>query len=135
MKSAPLGCLFAILLGSSGCAAPPPACGPAETGAVLDTLYFGTDTPQGVVTIEQWKDFLSQVVTPSFPAGLTWWEARGQWRGASGAIQQETARLLQIAHPESRDHERSIRAIMERYRTRFRQEAVLRVRVPTCLSY
>ncbi|MBL8529464.1 MAG: DUF3574 domain-containing protein [Burkholderiales bacterium] len=36
-------------------------------------LYFGTDKPSGRVTPEDWAQFLSETVTPRFPAGLTAW--------------------------------------------------------------
>ena len=52
-------------------------CPPDQRPAVLDTLYFGTATPVGVVTEEEWRRFLAEEVTPRFPEGLTFWSMAG----------------------------------------------------------
>ena len=39
-------------------------CTPGEQAAVTETLYFGTATPQGIVTDDTWATFLREVVTP-----------------------------------------------------------------------
>ena len=49
---------------------------------VSEMLYFGTQTPDGAVTAEQWTQFLATDVTPRFPRGLTVWPAAGQWQSA-----------------------------------------------------
>ena len=47
---------------------------------ISDTLYFGFDRPGGsLVTESEWSAFLSEIVTPRFPDGLTVWQASGQW--------------------------------------------------------
>ncbi|MEK9140823.1 MAG: DUF3574 domain-containing protein, partial [Nitrospirota bacterium] len=57
--------------------------------AMQELLYFGTDTPSGHVTPEEWAQFLSETVAPRFPEGLSSWQASGQWRSASGQIIRE----------------------------------------------
>src|SRR5262245_9277744 len=78
--------LVALAAVLAGCAtAPTPACRPGEHSTVSDLLYFGMAKPTGgVVTQEEWDDFLRVTVTPRFPEGLTAWPASGQWRGADG---------------------------------------------------
>src|SRR5258708_20277879 len=82
-----------------------PACAPQKasmkrgSSLVSDTLYFGTSTSKGPVTQGQWNTFLSSVVTPRFPEGLTVWDAKGQWRGESGAIGKGPPKGLLLIHP------------------------------------
>jgi hypothetical protein len=46
-------------------------CGGDGRTAMQELLYFGTDTPSGHVTPEEWTQFLSETVTPRFPEGLS----------------------------------------------------------------
>lgn len=128
---------FALLALSllSACAAPPRACPPGADRQTLDTLYFGTAGAAGTVTAEQWHAFLKGSVTPRFAAGLTTWDAAGQWRNRSGAIERENTFVLQIVHPATADSDTALREIMAEYRARFRQEAVLRVSTEVCAAY
>lgn len=77
-----------------------PSCAPAlRTGAaedvVVEQLFFGRNMPGGqVVSDSAWINFLSEVVTPRFPDGLTVFQAAGQWRGADGKIEREASFVL-----------------------------------------
>ena len=87
----------------------------------IDTLYFGTGKPDGsVVTAAEWQQFLREEVTPRFP-GFTHWEAHGSWKD----VPEET-HVLQVVHGPG--HEGDIAAIIDAYKKRFAQEAVLQVR-------
>ncbi|GAA4341522.1 hypothetical protein GCM10023165_22270 [Variovorax defluvii] len=116
---------------------PAPAfCRPGEQALVHDTLYFGTGKPQGgVVTQHDWDDFLKSSVTPRFPQGLSVLPASGQWRGADGALVRETTYVLQLVHPDDDASDQAVRAIAADYKARFQQEAVLRARSPSCISF
>jgi len=111
-----------------------PGCAATERRLVQDLLYFGTTKPTGVVTPAEWTDFLGGVVTPRFPHGLTVWPASGQWRGTDGAIVREPSFVLSLIHPADEASETAIRAIIDEYKARCRQEAVLRVRSQACVS-
>ena len=77
---------------------------PGGTAQVQDTLYFGMSKKDGVVTDAEWQAFVDEAITPRFPDGLTVFDARGQWRGADGAIGRERSKALLIVHapgPES----------------------------------
>ena len=64
----------------AGCASAPFApCGSGEQPATSDLLYFGTAKPNGVVSAQEWAQFLERTVTPRFPQGLSVWPASGQW--------------------------------------------------------
>lgn len=138
MSSQPVRLIAALVLALSvgACASGPELkCQRGEKLAVIDSLYFGTAMRDGAVTPEQWKEFVSRVVTPRFPQGLTSWEATGQWQAASGVVDQESAHILQIAHAYTRSSETAIVEIIRSYKAEFRQEAVLRVRALGCTSF
>ena len=121
---------------SSGCStARGPACAPGEERAVSETLYFGTAKPAGVVSAEEWSGFLGTAVTPRFPQGLSVWPAAGQWQSADGSLTRENSFVLSLVHPESPAAEAAVQAIVAEYKSRFQQEAVLRVRSYACTSF
>lgn len=129
------GAVLLLALAVGACAAAQPACRSGERRAVTESLYFGTARPGGVVSADEWKEFVNQVATPRFPSGLTSWAASGQWRGASGVIEREASYVLQIIHPDAGTDERAVEEIVREYRKRFEQEAVLRVRATACISF
>ncbi|MGA8806807.1 MAG: DUF3574 domain-containing protein [Thermoanaerobaculia bacterium] len=93
----------------------------------LDTLYFGTQKPEGgVVSDAEWQQFLADEITSRFPSGLTTWEASGQWRDQHNVIERERTHIVQIVHASG--DEGKIVAIISLYKKRFAQEAVFRVR-------
>jgi hypothetical protein len=125
--------LAALALGACASGAPL-ACRPGERPAVIEALYFGAARPGGLVTREEWREFVNRVVTPRFPQGLTSWEASGQWRGASGEIEREPSHVLQLVHADTGEAERAVNEIMAAYKGQFEQEAVLRIRSGACTS-
>jgi len=56
----------------------------------------------------------------------------GQWKGASGSVEQERAEVVTLFHPGDETGLRAVREIAAEYKRRFQQEAVLRDRAPTC---
>jgi len=92
-------------------------------------LFFGTSKPDGtVVTDQEFKRFLDEVVTPRFPDGLTLLAGFGQFRNSHGNIIQERSMLLILLYPLStRDSGRKIEEIRTAYTRAFQQESVLRV--------
>jgi hypothetical protein len=127
--------LIGLVLSSAlaGCASFT-ACAPGEKSTVSDMLYFGMAKPGGTVTQDEWSAFLRTAVTPRFPAGLTAWPASGQWRGADGQVVREDSYVLNLLHPPEASGESAVQAIVAEYKTRFAQEAVLRVRSDVCVS-
>lgn len=128
--------IAAAVLLAGGCASLASApCARGEQGMVSETLYFGTAMPRGVVAAQDWEAFLRAVVTPRFPEGFTRWRAAGQWRSADGNIIGEDSYVVSIVHADDEAAERSVRAIVAEYKMRFEQEAVLRVRSRSCVSF
>ena len=119
----------------SGCAAlHRHRCRTGEQVVIHDSLYLGLDTPKGVVTADEFADFLKNAVTPRFPQGLTVWQASGQWRSKDGAIVQEASRILNLVHLDDESTEAAVLEIAAAYKSRFQQEAVLRVKAYACAS-
>ena len=110
------------------------SCGSGEQRAVQEMVYFGTDTPSGSVTPEDWTRFLTETVTPRFPEGLSFWQASGQWRAASGVMVNEPTYILSLIHPDNATTNKAMQDILSSYKTRFHQEAVLRVSSAVCAS-
>ena len=125
-----------LLTALTGCTSiQPPICSPGEHSVGLDTLYFGTAKPDGVVSLEEWATFLSDTVTPTSPEGLTSWVASGQWKTSTGFLEQERTYVLQLAHDENQEKDRAVHRIMQNYKNRFQQEAVMRIRSHACRSF
>jgi hypothetical protein len=127
---------IALSLAVAGCVSPQrPDCKRGEQAAIQDSLYFGTGTPHGAVTPEEWAEFLEHTVTPRFPQGLTVLQASGQWRASGGPIVRESTHVLLLVHPDDAQSETSIAAIVAAYRTTFQQNSVLRVTANACVSF
>lgn len=127
---------IAISLSFSACATLHKSnCASGEQSAIQDSLYFGTGKPNGVVTPEEWTRFLETTVTPRFPQGLSVSQASGQWRSANGAVISESTHLLHLVHPDDAPSEKSVTEIVAAYKLQFQQEAVLRVKARTCVSF
>jgi len=103
---------------------------------VSERLFFGRSIPGGgMVSDEEWSAFVREVVTPRFPSGLTMHSASGQWREASGKIVSEPVVIIELLHPRSEADDRAIAEIVHAYREKFHQEAVLRVRWRSRVSF
>ncbi|RMG73639.1 MAG: DUF3574 domain-containing protein [Bacteroidetes bacterium] len=89
-------------------------------------LYFGLTWPDGrLITQTQWQTFLDTCISPRFPAGLSVLSAQGQWQMEDGEVVQEGSRLVVLLHDPSR--KAALDTIVDAYKARFNQEAVLRV--------
>jgi len=127
--------LIATLVAGCATASGSYGCRPNEQSAIVDSLYFGTAMPSGQVSPVAWQKFLSDVITPRFPEGLTAWSAAGQWRNAAGELTKEDSYVLNVVHKDEAKYETAVREIIDIYKAQFRQEAVLRVRSTACTSF
>lgn len=95
---------------------------------VRTELFFGLSRPDGgMVSQREFSAFVDEVITPRFPQGLTILAGDGQWREKSGNIAHEPSRIVILVHADDRESDRSIEEIRESYKSRFRQEAVMRI--------
>jgi hypothetical protein len=103
---------------------------------VREVIYFGRNRPGGgTVSDADWRQFLDEVFTPRFPAGLTIVEATGQWRGRSGVVEREASEVVTLLHSGNDAALRALGEVVGEYKRRFQQEAVLRERAPTCARF
>jgi hypothetical protein len=95
------------------------------------TLYLGTKIGEGPgareVTDAEWDAFVKGAIVPRLPAGCTLGEARGAWRGGSGAIETEKTHTVVLVHEEGDASDAALDAIAAEWKKQFRQESVLRV--------
>jgi hypothetical protein len=141
------GPLALVLLSACAGSAPAPAgpapatmapfvCVAGDAALERDELYFGRNRKGATeVSEDEWRGFLGRVVTPRFPAGFTVWDARGQWRGADGTIEEEKSKVLAVFHPSDGPSRAAVDSIVASYRSEFQQEAVLRARTPACVGF
>jgi hypothetical protein len=123
------------LLQSPALAQGPAACRAPAAPAVRETLYFGLSRPGGLVGGDDWRRFLKDEVTPRFPEGLTVVDGQGQWRGASGAVEQEPSKVLIIDHPDTAAARRAVQAVITAYKRAFAQESVLWESEKVCAAH
>lgn len=116
--------LFVVLL----------AGGTVRAETVETTLYFGLDLPgDEVVSEEDWKGFLAEVVTPRFPDGFTVIDAYGQWRDPSvvdAPVARETTKVIVIVRPATPETSASVSEIKSLYKARFDQKSIFHTDAP-----
>jgi len=128
--------MFGTLPAQTAGSTPSPAAAKVERYYRTE-LYFGRSKADGtIVSDEEWKAFLADIVTPRFPEGFTVLHGFGQYREAGGRIISEPSEVLIVLYPsktkkESRAKLEEIRAA---YIKRFDQESVLRVDMPKRVS-
>ncbi|PYQ26373.1 MAG: DUF3574 domain-containing protein [Acidobacteria bacterium] len=123
--------VLSLLLTACATVAPP-----VENAVLADRLFCGRTIPGGgVVSDEEWSSFVADFVTPRYPQGLTIWRAEGQWREKDGTLAHEPVMVIEILHPLSLEHDRTINEIAAEYKRRFHQEAVLRVTLPARMDF
>ncbi len=96
--------------------------------AVQSTLYFGLKSTDGAGVSEQaWANFLAEVITPRFPAGLTVLQAYGQAgdkQAKPGDVLPETTKVLIIVHPNTAEAATALGEIKAEYKARFNNTGV-----------
>lgn len=98
--------------------------GPAH----LERLYFGRNIADtAVVSDSAWGTFVRDVLTPQFPEGATVWDASGQWRAPNGVLVREPSWVVELLHPATPESEARVQDVIDAYKRRFAQQAVLRM--------
>ena len=92
---------------------------------VVSRLYVGQTTPTGVVTEAEWRVFITESLTPRFPAGFTELRAHGHWRDDRGTVIEEDTRIIEIVHDGTPRNRERVRAVAADYKSRFAQQSVL----------
>jgi uncharacterized membrane protein len=113
------------------------ACPAGSAQMAKAELYFGLAIPGGgQVSAAEWQAFLDAEITGRFPDGLSVDEVSGQWRdAATGKAVKEPSRVVMIFYASSAQSETAIEAIRTAYKTRFRQDSVMRVDEVECVGF
>jgi len=99
-------------------------------------LFFGRNIggAPGVSDADFGK-FLDEEVTPRFPDGLTVIDGGGQWRGPDDVLVREASKIVFLVLPKVEPGAPRLNAVREAYKTRFRQDSVLLITQPACVSF
>src|SRR5262249_28562709 len=80
--------------------------------------------------------FVDREIMSRFPNGLTVFNAAGQWREqARDKIVREPSKVVQIVLPGQVDDIARLNEIVEAYKTRFKQQSVVMIVRPACVSF
>jgi hypothetical protein len=121
-----------LTLTVSAAAQPDLQCNGNQKSWMVAELLFGRSN----VSDAAWDRFLTAEVTPRFPDGLTVYDARGQWRNPqTKKISRERSKVVMIAMPPADDNQTRLSAIIEAYKTRFKQQSVGLIVRPSCVSF
>ena len=102
----------------------------------MERLYFGRNIgDSAVVTDSAWSIFVRDVLTPNFPEGATVWDAAGKWRAPDGTQVSEKSFVVELVHLVTENTEQRVQQVMDTYKTRFAQQAVLRIVTPVFVSF
>jgi hypothetical protein len=89
----------------------------------------------GVSEVE-WGRFVDREITPRFPAGLTVYNAAGQWQDtATKKVVHEPSKIVHIVLPGDADEIERLNAIAEAYKNRFKQQSVAVIVRAACVSF
>ena len=121
----------------AACAAPrEPACAPGLERWAMSELYLGLAWREGTVSDAQFRDFVDREVTPRLPEGFTIVAAEGAWRStATGETIREPTRVLRRLRKPGDAADGALAAIAAAYKSRFAQDAVLRVDAEVCAAF
>jgi hypothetical protein len=112
----------------AACATGPRPGGPGLRAAHVERLYFGRSIgDSALVTDSAWGSFVRDELTPAFPEGATVWDAAGQWRAPDGALVRERSFVVELVHLVTTDVEARVVRVIDAYKRRFAQQAVLRL--------
>lgn len=135
--------VVALALACSGCVdlSTKPSQSPAMCnfgGQMVETqLFFGLSKPKGgVVSASEWNAFVRREVTPRFPEGFSVFDGAGFWLdGSSKRTISEKSKTIVRIHADTAQAGQAILAVIDSYKKKFAQEAVLRVDRPVCAQF
>jgi Protein of unknown function (DUF3574) len=112
-------------------------CRGGQKPSQVAELMFGRKIGDRVAVSEgEWGRFVDREITPRFPAGLTVFNAAGQWRDkASNKIVREPSKIVQIVLPGDDGEFSRLNEIAEAYKARFKQQSVGVIVRPACVSF
>jgi len=100
---------------------------PGEKRMLVAELFFGRNVAgRAPVSDEEWADFTAQVIARYLPDGFTVHDGAGQWLNPqTGTVTRERTKILTVASERARpDLKDRLTAVIDAYRSRFRQQSV-----------
>jgi hypothetical protein len=100
-------------------------------------LMFGRNIGSRIGVSEgEFGRFVDREIISRFPSGLTVFNAAGEWRDqASNKIVREPSKIVQIVLPGQVEDIARLNEIVEAYKTRFKQQSVIMIVRPACVSF
>ena len=100
-------------------------------------LMFGRNIGRRLgVNEADWSRFVDREIISRFPTGLTMFNAAGEWRdGATNKIMREPSKVVQIVLPGQAEDIARLNEIVAAYKRRFKQQSVVMVVRPACVSF
>jgi hypothetical protein len=100
-------------------------------------LMFGRNIGRRLgVSEAEWGRFVDREIISRFPNGLTVLNAGGQWRDeATKKIVREPSKLVQIVLPGQIEDIARLNEIVAAYKRRFKQQSVIMIVRPACVSF
>jgi hypothetical protein len=100
-------------------------------------LMFGRNIGSRLgVNEAEWGRFVDREIISRFPNGLTVLNAGGQWRDeATKKIVREPSKLVQIVLPGQVQDIARLNEIVAAYKRRFKQQSVVMIVRPACVSF
>jgi transposase len=109
---------------------------PGQTRMLVAELFLGRASPKGEVSEEAWRAFLRTEATPRFPAGLTAFDAYGQWQDpATKKIGRERTKVLLIAIDDTDAARQKLEDLAAAWRNEFAQKSVGILAHTECASF
>jgi hypothetical protein len=135
VRSAVLLLLFAGF--ADGAGAQLVDCRGGQKPSQVAEMMFGRKIGDRIgVSETEWNRFVEREITPRFPAGLTVFNASGQWQDQSTKkVVHEPSKIVQIVLPGEVEDIPRLNEIAEAYKTRFRQQSVGMIVRPACVSF
>ena len=106
-----------------------------EAPLIAARLYLGQSNAAGPIPPQQFDEFIDTVVTPKFPDGLTLLPASGRWRAPDNTLVRERTVVLELIYPDDETGRAKGLEVIEQYKVKFRQHAVLLVVDRPSVSY
>ena len=100
-------------------------------------LMFGRNIGRRLAVNEaDWSRFVDREIISRFPSGLTMFNAAGEWRDdATKKIMREPSKVVQIVLPGQAEDIARLNEIVAAYKQRFKQQSVVMIVRPACVSF
>lgn len=99
------------------------------------TLYFGTSYPDGIISDDQWQEFLDEIVTPNLPEGMTVMNTYGQWLRPDSLIVKEPGKVIIHLYPYEENKSDKIQSVIDGFKERFKAQSVIWEEEIVCVSF